>query len=54
MLLTVAIANLKGATVAAWNIQMSCVLISIISILLIYVFFMELIVKGLLMGSIKG
>jgi len=38
MPLTIAIANLSRITVAAWNIQMSCVLISIISILLMYVF----------------
>ena len=38
MPLTVAIANLKGTTVAAWNIQMSGVLISMITVLLMYVF----------------
>ena len=38
MLLTVAITNLKGTTVAAWNIQMSGVLISMITVLLMYVF----------------
>jgi len=50
----VAIANLKGTTVAAWNVQMAGVIISIIPVLLMYVFFMELIVKGLLAGSVKG
>lgn len=54
MPLTVSIANLKGTTVAAWNVQMAGVLLSIIPVLLMYVFFMELIVKGLLAGSIKG
>lgn len=54
MPLTVAIANLKGTTVAAWNIQMAGLLISILPVLLMYLFFMELIVKGLLMGSVKG
>ncbi len=54
MPLTVAIANLKGTTVAAWNVQMAGILMAIFPILLIYIFFMELIVKGLLMGSVKG
>jgi glucose/mannose transport system permease protein len=54
MPLTVAIANLKGTTVAAWNIQMAGLLISILPVLIMYLFFMELIVKGLLMGSVKG
>jgi len=38
MPLTIAIVNLSRITVVVWNIQMSCVLISIISILLMYVF----------------
>lgn len=54
MPLTVSIANLKGTTVAAWNVQMAGVLLSIIPVLLMYIFFMELIVKGLLAGSVKG
>ena len=52
--LTVAIANLKGTTVAAWNMQMAGLLISILPVLMMYLLFMELIVKGLLMGSVKG
>jgi glucose/mannose transport system permease protein len=54
MPLTVAIANLKGTTVAAWNVQMAGLLISILPVLILYLFLMELIVKGLLMGSVKG
>ncbi|MFW6119375.1 MAG: carbohydrate ABC transporter permease [Petrotogales bacterium] len=52
--LTVAIANLKGTTVASWNIQMAGVIISVLPVLLAYIFFLKLIVKGLLMGSVKG
>ncbi|HDM69798.1 MAG TPA: carbohydrate ABC transporter permease, partial [Thermotogales bacterium] len=52
--LTVAIANLKGTTVASWNIQMAGVLISAFPVLVVYFFFLKLIIKGLLMGSIKG
>ena len=52
--LTVAIANLKGTTVASWNVQMAGVLLSVLPVLIIYVLFLKLIVKGLLMGSVKG
>ncbi len=52
--LTVAIANLKGTTVASWNIQMAGVLISVFPVLITYLFFLRLIIKGLLMGSVKG
>ena len=52
--LTVAIGNLKGTTVASWNIQMAGVMISVLPVLLVYFFFLKLIVKGLLMGSVKG
>ncbi|WP_334103384.1 carbohydrate ABC transporter permease [Mesotoga prima] len=52
--LTVAIGNLKGTTVASWNIQMAGMLISVLPVLVVYIFFLKLIVKGLLMGSVKG
>lgn len=52
--LTVAIGNLKGTTVASWNIQMAGVLISVLPVFVVYVLFLKLIVKGLLMGSVKG
>ncbi len=52
--LTVAIANLKGTTVASWNLQMAGVLLSVLPVLVMYVLFLKLIVKGLLMGSVKG
>lgn len=51
---TVSIANLAGTTVAAHNVQMAGVLISIFPVLLIYVFMLKLVVRGLLAGSIKG
>ncbi|KUK92251.1 MULTISPECIES: carbohydrate ABC transporter permease [unclassified Mesotoga] len=52
--LTVAISNLKGTTVASWNIQMAGMLISVLPVMIVYIFFLKLIVKGLLMGSVKG
>jgi len=52
--LTVAVANLKGTTVASWNVQMAGVLASVLPVLIIYLFLSRLIIKGLLMGSVKG
>ena len=51
---TVAVANLVGTTVAAWNVHMAGALIIVLPVLLIYVFLIKVIVKGLLLGSIKG
>jgi len=50
---TVAVANLKGTTVAAWNVHMAGAFMSSIPVLLIYLFFLRLIIKGLLLGSVK-
>lgn len=50
---TVAVANLKGTTVAAWNVHMAGAALSIIPVLLIYIFFLRLVIKGLLLGSVK-
>lgn len=51
---TVAVANLKGTTFAAWNVQMAGAFIVVIPVMLVYIFLLKLIVKGLLLGSIKG
>lgn len=51
---TVAVANLVGTTVAAWNVHMAGALIIVLPVLLIYIFLIRIIVKGLLLGSIKG
>jgi glucose/mannose transport system permease protein len=51
---TVAVANLKGTTVAAWNMVCAGAVISIIPVVLIYLLLLRLIIRGLLMGSVKG
>ena len=51
---TVAVANLKGTTVAAWNMICSGAAITTIPVVLIYIFLLKMIIKGLLMGSVKG
>jgi glucose/mannose transport system permease protein len=51
---TVAVANLKGTTVAAWNVVCAGATITTIPVVLIYIFLLKMIIKGLLMGSVKG
>lgn len=51
---TVAVANLRGTMTAVWNVQMAGALIASLPIVLIYVVLLKLVVKGLLMGSVKG
>ncbi|MBN1837443.1 MAG: carbohydrate ABC transporter permease [Spirochaetales bacterium] len=51
---TVAVANLKGTTVAAWNMICAGASITAIPVVLIYIFLLKIIIKGLLMGSVKG
>jgi len=52
--ITVAVSNLKGTTVAAWNQICAGAVISTLPVVIIYIVLMDLIVKGLLMGSVKG
>ncbi len=51
--ITVAVSNLKGTTVAKWNHICAGAIISTLPVVIIYVFLMNLIVKGLLLGSVK-
>lgn len=51
---TVAVSNLKGTTVAAWNQICAGAVISTLPVVIIYMLLMNLIIKGLLMGSVKG
>ncbi|MEM2703324.1 MAG: carbohydrate ABC transporter permease [Candidatus Bathyarchaeia archaeon] len=51
---TVAIANLKGTTLAAWNVQMAGAAIGAIPVVIFYIFGTRLIIKGLTAGAIKA
>jgi len=51
---TVAIANLKGTTLAAWNVQMAGAMMGALPVLLFYIFATKLVVKGLTEGAVKG
>lgn len=50
---TVAVANLKGTTVAAWNMICAGSVLSILPVVFIYLVMLKFIIKGLLLGSIK-
>jgi glucose/mannose transport system permease protein len=51
---TVAIANLKGTTLAAWNVQMAGALIGAIPVLAFYLFATKMVIRGLMAGAVKG
>ena len=51
--ITVAVSNLKGTTVAAWNQICAGAVLSALPVVIIYILLMRLIIKGLLMGSVK-
>lgn len=53
-LVTVAIANLKGTTLAAWNVQMAGALIGAVPVVIFYIFATKMVIKGLMAGAIKG
>lgn len=50
---TVAVANLKGTTVAVWNMICAGSVLSILPVVLIYIVMLKFIIKGLLLGSLK-
>jgi glucose/mannose transport system permease protein len=50
----VAVANLKGTTLAAWNVQMAGATIAAIPTLMIYLIAFKLVIKGLIQGAVKG
>jgi glucose/mannose transport system permease protein len=52
--ITVAVSNLKGTTVAAWNQICAGAVISTLPVVIIYMLLMKMIIKGLLMGSVKA
>jgi len=47
-LITVAIANLKGTTLAAWNVQMAEAVIGAAPVVIFYIFATKLVIKGLM------
>lgn len=52
--LTIAVANLTGTTVAAWNVHMAGVMIMLIPPIVIFVLLRKYLVRGLMAGAVKG
>ena len=50
----VALQNLSGSQIVAWNVQMAGALIAAMPTLLVYIFLGKYFVRGLLAGSVKG
>lgn len=51
--ITLAVANLSGTRAVTRNIQMAGVAIASIPLIVVYIFLLRLIVKGLILGSVK-
>ena len=52
--ITVALQNLSGAQVVAWNVQMAGAFLAALPTLLVYIVLGRYFIRGLLAGSIKG
>jgi len=52
--ITVALNNLAGSFIVAWNVQMGGALIAALPTLLVYVFLGRYFMRGLMAGSLKG
>lgn len=52
--MTVALNNLAGSYIVAWNIQMAGALLSSLPTLLVYIFLSRYFLRGLMAGSLKG
>ena len=52
--ITVALNNMAGSQIIAWNVQMAGSLIAALPTLLVYIFLGRYFVRGLLAGSLKG
>ena len=52
--ITVALQNLAGGQVVAWNVQMAGAFLAALPTLLVYILLGRYFIRGLLAGSIKG
>jgi glucose/mannose transport system permease protein len=52
--ITVALNNMAGSQIIAWNVQMAGSLIAALPTLLVYIFLGRYFLRGLLAGSLKG
>ncbi|HXF85195.1 MAG TPA: carbohydrate ABC transporter permease [Anaerolineales bacterium] len=52
--ITVALNNMAGSQIIAWNVQMAGALLAALPTLLVYIFLGQYFLRGLLAGSLKG
>src|SRR5574339_464949 len=52
--ITVALNNMAGSQIIAWNVQMAGSLLAALPTLLVYIFLGQYFLRGLLAGSLKG
>jgi len=52
--ITVALNNLAGSQIIAWNVQMAASLVAAIPTLIVYIFLGRYFLKGLMSGALKG
>jgi glucose/mannose transport system permease protein len=50
----VALNNLAGSQIIAWNVQMAASLVAAIPTLIVYIFLGRYFLKGLMSGALKG
>jgi glucose/mannose transport system permease protein len=51
---TVALNNMAGSQIVAWNVQMAASLIAALPTLLVYIFLGKYFIRGMMAGSLKG
>lgn len=52
--ITVALNNLAGSQIIAWNVQMAASLVAAVPTLIVYIFLGRYFLKGLMSGALKG
>jgi glucose/mannose transport system permease protein len=52
--ITVALNNMAGSQIIAWNVQMAGSLLAALPTLLVYIFLGRYFLRGLMAGSLKG
>jgi glucose/mannose transport system permease protein len=51
---TVALNNMAGGQIIAWNVQMAPSLLAVLPTLLVYIFLGRYFIRGMMAGALKG